>query len=541
MYKFVDTNEVSDGALLPSEAMKINGEYIENLIEGYRTLSVSGREALSPDVYSVTTGFRDGSRLQSKRYPERIIVVKYQLRAKDNKAFRDAYNTLGKILDVENAELIFNDENDKFFIGTPCIIGSVDPGKNMVVGEFEILCTDPFKYSVQEHEVVSNGTEILIDYNGTYKSYPTLVSEFWKENEVSEDGESDVALSGHGDCGFVAFYNENEKIIQMGDPDEIDKEEVPKSQTLMNQTFLTNTAWGTGAKKLWTVNSGVPVPSISKQVGNVAMLVSGEKAGDLVGTHFLACNSHGTATGWHGASITRQIGEDAAGDVGATDFLVSFKHKMSIGNGANDTIQYGRFGLHLLDANNNHVMGVDICKYRSGKKATMTWYINGDSTASVDIDLSYGNKYLGHGATTSYMRKTGSEFVFNMAGHRTSYTRLGYKDLKATKVVASFAQYNDRRPLSFNGLFWVRLEKHNCDTWLNIPNKFSANDILEANCKTGEVLLNGTLSPELGALGNDWEGFCLTPGTNLIDTTYSSWVDDNYAPTFKVKYREVFL
>ena len=42
MYEFRDTIErVSEGVILPSEALMINGEYIEHLIPGYRTLTVS--------------------------------------------------------------------------------------------------------------------------------------------------------------------------------------------------------------------------------------------------------------------------------------------------------------------------------------------------------------------------------------------------------------------------------------------------------------------------------------------------------------------
>lgn len=45
MYEFVDTIAIPEGsALLPSEALQINGEYIENMIDGYRTLTVSGRK-----------------------------------------------------------------------------------------------------------------------------------------------------------------------------------------------------------------------------------------------------------------------------------------------------------------------------------------------------------------------------------------------------------------------------------------------------------------------------------------------------------------
>ena len=48
LYEFKDTIDVSEGITLPSEAMQINGEYIENVIVGYRTLQVSGRESLAP-------------------------------------------------------------------------------------------------------------------------------------------------------------------------------------------------------------------------------------------------------------------------------------------------------------------------------------------------------------------------------------------------------------------------------------------------------------------------------------------------------------
>ena len=150
MYSFIDTTESQNSADLPSEALQINGVYIENEISGYRTLYVSGREAMSPEIATYETGIRDGAMLQSKRYPARTITVGYQLIAKDNKTFREAYNKLNRILDVKEAELIFADEPDKYFTGTPSGAGEVDPGRNAVTGEFEILCVDPFKYSVEE-------------------------------------------------------------------------------------------------------------------------------------------------------------------------------------------------------------------------------------------------------------------------------------------------------------------------------------------------------------------------------------------------------
>lgn len=71
----------------------------------------------------------------------------------------------------------------------------------------------------------------------------------------------------------MAFFTEDEKIIQLGDPDEADGEAVAKSQTLINQTFKGSTAWGTTAKALWTVNSGVKHPVVVA-TGSVAMGVA---------------------------------------------------------------------------------------------------------------------------------------------------------------------------------------------------------------------------------------------------------------------------
>lgn len=682
MYKFADVNEASE-SILPSEALKINGEYIENLISGYRTLNVKGREALSPDVYSFETGVRDGSRLKYKRYPERIITVTYQIIAKTNEEFREAYNKLGGILNVTDAELIFNDETDKYFIGTPCIIGDVSAGSNAVVGDFEILCTDPFKYSVVEYEatpLLDEGS-ILIDYNGTYKSYPTLEADFYDEKE---DGVNETTLTGLGDCGYVAFFNESEKIIQLGNPDEKDGEAgaYAASQTLMNQTFLSNTAWGTTAKKLWALNSGLIPATVTKE-GTVTMAVAAygdavkETSGTLVnatskassptinytvkakatdrkqnsvkvtatitgslgssGSYFLtgyglkaslyiggawhditlkstsdqwrgktahtknlviivtgisesanaltdikfrvtrtdtlgtagalssvSCNdlkiatyiesvaekyyitasNFGSSSGWHGPSITRTLGADAAGEVGAKNFTLTYKQKMCIGNGTNDTKQLGGFHCHLYDDSGNNVAGVRIVKTTAGKSASLMLFVNGVKVHQVGIDISYYNKYFGSSVKsvqTSTIKKVGNKIYFTIGGYSKTFTDDAITDLAVNKVTFMFEKNGTNTPLSYNGLFTAKFVKNNCTTLKDIPNKFSAGDILTADCKEGEIYLNNISSPELGALGNDWEDFYLTPGLNQIGFSYSDWIEAGYEPKIKVRYREVFL
>lgn len=687
-YTFIDTTETSDGFILPSEAMQINGEYIENLISGYRTLSVSGREALSPELVSFAVGKKDGSTLQNKRYPERVITVKYQLVCASNEEFRNAYNQLGKILNVEDAELIFNDETDKYFVGTPAEIGAVNPGANSVIGEFTILCTDPFKYSVLEYEAEPDLDEgsFLLDYNGTYKCYPTLEAEFYKENEASDDGETEIALAGRGDCGYVAFFNENEKIIQLGDPDEenLDTTAYPSSQTLVNQEFVNSTSWGTAAQKNWAVNSGITSSSAFVQAGSLKMGAAsydypkqltttktilskksdygnpyinykvvatskritastasvtftitaslatkdsffgggyalncnieangkyyslpfktgldywkgttghtksltinltglsssasslknisfwatrpdptGGTAGILqpttcssvtipeylpsqITSYYLCANSYGSGSDWHGASITRTIPADETGAVGATNFTLTYHQKMCIGSDSNATNQYGAFQAFVISgsgASRKYLAGVGILKNKAGKKAVLRFYLNGKSVKDIEIDLSYNNTtFDGSKATT--ITKSGNAVTFNVCGYKYTFKDDDISDVAATQIEFMFSASGTKSSLSYNGLYWAKFVKNNCKTWKDIPNKFSANDILKADCKTGKIYLNGVERAELGALGNDWEGFYLTPGLNQIGFAYSEWVNADCAPTLKVKYREVFL
>lgn len=679
MYNFIDVTEASGGMVLPSEALQINGSYIEDQISGYRTLSVQGREALSPELETFETGVRDGSTLKSKRYPARIITVKYQLIAESNEAFREAYNKLGGILDVENAQLIFNDEQDKYFTGTPCGIEAVEPGRNAVVGTFDILCIDPFKYSLYEYEAQASQDEkcIYVDYGGTYKAHPKLVVEFLDSREVQDDGETGGTISPAGDCGYVAFFNEDKKIIQLGNPAEVDGENAyAVSQALINQTFVSDQSWGTTAKNLWTVNQGHIMASNVTQEGSVAMKpsdyditnISGQTSAVIydntwaAGVHwhvkaftknrtastvtltiqvggtdksgkneagqvnfcvningksyfmvffkgknaaktqtnavsvtitglaasttelpavtvsatgvnksigvfsatstskipvsrystssavlgyYLTPNAYGTtAAGWHGPSIRRKISKDASGIEGAQNFTLTYRQKMCIGNSTAAQNQVGSFRMNVTDSNGKNIAGVWVYKNKAGKSGKLVFFVNGVQENITDIDIHYGNDFFGvseETVCTTTITKFGGAINFAVGSYKRSFYDADLIDSAALHVTFSFEKYGELTPLEYNGLYWAKFVKNNCNTWKDIPNIFSANDVVEADCRNAEITLNGILSPELGALGNNWESFVLKPGLNQIGYAYSEWVTDEYAPTFKVKYREVFL
>lgn len=223
MYIFRDTVEAEVYTPdLPAEAMSVNGEFLENLINGYRTLYVQGRELLASDFTSSVVGAKHGETLHRRRFSSRSLVIGYQLIATDDYSFREAYIKLMDALNADTMLVVFNDEPDKFWHATYEEGDAPSPGRNAVTAEFKLRCFDPFKYSVYEGEVAPNlddGSTIAVNYEGTIESHPKFKVVF------------------SGDCGYVAFFDEDQHILQFGNPEEVDGSSEATSSVVFNTTF----------------------------------------------------------------------------------------------------------------------------------------------------------------------------------------------------------------------------------------------------------------------------------------------------------------
>ena len=141
-------------------------------------------------------------------------------------------------------------------------------------------------------------------------------------------------------------------------------------------------------------------------------------------TYYLAPSSFGTAAGkWHGPSITKSIGADASGVTGAENFTLTYKHKMSIGTGANNISEIGGFQAVVSGSDGTVIAGVEILKHISGKAAYIRFYVNGVRQTEVGIDISYNNQYFGaNGVQTSSIAKSGNKVTFNLGGYIKEFT-----------------------------------------------------------------------------------------------------------------------
>lgn len=557
IYEFTDTIEQPGVRPLPAEALQINGEYIENLIDGYRTLTVQGREALSCDVSTEEAGLRPGTIYISRKYPERIITIQYQIIAQTTAGFREAYNKLASVLDVEEARLVFADEPDKYFVGTPGTLENVEPGKLSVISSFQIVCADPFKYSVREFtaEDMQDGT-LYCKYNGTFPAHPKFTAQFLQEGDVTESGAAGE-ITGEGECGFIAFFDEDEHVLLFGDPEEADGEDLAETQTLLAANLNTSSAWTSTVQNRWPTNNGAAVLDINAvQTGTAGMIPFTPNPG--ASQYYTGAVSYGSGAKWHGPGITCEIPEDALGETRAENFVFQYAAKCC--TDVNTTTAAGQIGgisCYLSDSEGNRVIGVRIYKSAAGQTGFVSIVINGVVVDRVSIDMGYNNQYFGNNRNESYktvggkkvlvpaiktqktvrIAKVGTSLQIDAGGVIRSYE---VEDLPMiTRITFQFQAYGTKPTLSWLGIYNWKFDKLGCDTWKDVKNKFTAGDRLDVDVSDGTILLNDKSFPGLGALGNQWEEFALHPGENQIGWACSDWCRTH--PSVGMKYREVYL
>lgn len=150
MYDFRETTPFtgSDDNQRPAEAMLIDGQYIEDLIPGYSTLQVSGRELLSQSIEKQTIGKSDGEFIQYVRNPSREIIVGYRLSAADNLSFRQAFYKLNDILHGDTHQVSFNDDLSVYWNAVLTDVDDVPKGRNAITSSFTLFVPDGIAHSV---------------------------------------------------------------------------------------------------------------------------------------------------------------------------------------------------------------------------------------------------------------------------------------------------------------------------------------------------------------------------------------------------------
>lgn len=520
MYDFTDTIDTKSNSYMPPEALKLNGEYIENLIPGYRTLNVSGRELLGCTIDDYEIGNMDGTQYRGKKYPARVITVTYQLIAGSDTAFRNAFNKLNGLLDVEESELIFYDEQDKYFIGTKSSNSTVSAGTNSVVGEIEFYCTDPFKHSVVEtsFSAAENDDgimEMTIVNNGTV---PVPIS---------------YTITHNHENGYIGIVSED-GVMEYGDIAEADDAEGTKSELLINYgcsttgTDFEKMTAGTGSYQTVT-DIGINGTWKTKAVN------TGPWSGEMSET-VLTLASAGNSNRWNGAIRSVEIPADSNGDVGADYWRIDYSAWFSI----NYIDEVGSMGLCVADSDGNFIVEVNIYKNtRTTNTATIEMYLADTQDKAVNFTAT-DEKTLFNPGTIIRLQKSGRNFSLSFGGKTYTLASSSLEHKKASSVsiiLYAFQNYGVSRIPGNMYFYSLKFYKNNVVYYYDVPNRYQNGDILRIDGETTKVYLNNIPCLEDEVIGTEY--FKAPPGETTVQFYYSDFCE--IAPTIQARIREAYI
>ena len=508
MYAFVDTvNSGIVGTNLPTEAMSYNGVYLENEIDGYRTLSVTGRELMESEVTDQEIDGMDGSYYRYKTTPARTITVKYQLRARGSREFRDAFNKMNKLLSGEQVKVIFNDESDKYFIGTKTSNTQVDGGSNNVIGEIEIYCTDPCKYSTTEKEFTATDGVLNIVNEGTV---PVSI---------------DYDVQTTSETGYIGLVSE-EGIMQYGKIEELDGETYKQSE------------WLASIKDFYNCNDDIG--------GTDVMHPSYGTNGTLAehtwfGNKFIGLGSVGTKKGnANGGLRTFVLPADSSGDTsGAKNFYCWFHLCFYAGLMG----QTGEMCINFLTADDKLICGCNWYKTDSvGNTGHYQVYANGKVVKEWSFTTSHlqaQNPFYYKWGSCDVLKEGANIRFFFWARYYNFYIP-EIENMKCAKIQIAIKQWGDRggnKFMSMIGFDVIDFEKMNVEKWKDIPNRYPTGTNITIDGKSSHIYVNGMVRPEDEVLGTQY--FKAPVGTSEIKVTCSEWTKSQ--PIVKARIKEAWL
>ena len=508
MYAFVDTvNSGIVGTNLPTEAMSYNGVYLENEIDGYRTLSVTGRELMESEVTDQEIDGMDGSYYRYKTTPARTITVKYQLRARGSREFRDAFNKMNKLLSGEQVKVIFNDESDKYFIGTKTSNTQVDGGSNNVIGEIEIYCSDPCKYSTTEKEFTATDGVLNIVNEGTV---PVSV---------------DYDITTTSETGYIGLVSEN-GIMQYGKIEELDGETYQRSEVLATIDDFINCKDDTSGTDVMHPQYGAN--------GTCATY-------DWFNQKFIGFGTVGTKKGnANGGLRTLVLPADSNGDTSGAQNFYCYFHLLFYAGLMGQT---GEMCINFLTADNKLICGCSWYKTDAiGNTGHYEIWANGKMLRQwgyTTSHLQYQNPwYWNWGHCDIY--KEGANIRFFYYGGYYNYYIPEIENMECTKIQIAFKQWGDRsgnKLMSRMGFDVINFTKHNVSKWSDIPNRYPSSTKITIDGKSSRIYVNGMARPEDEVLGTQY--FKAPVGTSEVKVTCSEWTKSQ--PIVKAKIREAWL
>lgn len=516
--------------------------WYEKGIRGYMTYKAEGRESLDKQIETYTNG-SDGETVKRTRFPIRKIQISYLVEGTSLADLRTKMHKLQTRLNVNKAEIVFNDDPNCYYIATPVMSTSISDAHNAVMGTFDLVCHDPFKYDKTLTEVNTSShtdtvkdedgntstvtsTVLTTDNSGGYEAFPIFQVQFATDENASG------SVGSNADCGYVLFQKGGtDYSVQIGD----DQEKDTTTTTVVSHNFKKS-----NKGSFTDTNTVTPFRDL--------LAFNGSSKADTKG---LRINSTTTVSKkFHGPLALYTI---ASADRPTADFSLNWKQVMACSKEtATGKKERGAFWIMLMDANN-------VVKFAYGIEKSSGSSLNGKEyfytytdgiTSGEKVSLKYTGEagYEDKTDTTgklsdlSIIRKveTIDSEPHNSVTFTTPFSARNITEPTActiAKIGIFLGQYGSSPAMHSNRVTNVKFVNGAFD----LVNSFGSGDLAIVDCGKAEIILNDKSAADLGDVGNNWEDMYLDVGTNTIYVQWSDWVNASYLPTVKMKYRKRWL
>lgn len=499
MYEFVDPIETADDSQTRSaESLCFDGIWLEDEIPEFRVLSVTGRELLGGEVTESEEEQEYGVAYQRMKRPPRNIKVHYKVAAESSEQFRSVYNRINAVLQNPQRKLIFNDEPDKYFIGTLADVEEVTPGVNITSGELTFRCSDPRKYSLAESVFKSyadqDGQPVMTILNNGTLPVPI-----------------DFTITHTDENGYISI-SDGDHSLEYGDRIEPDEEErVLSAYAVRNwQSFGTPSFTDNG----YTVQNDV----------NTA----GQWATDGDGLLYpYSYGDFGSGKKWCGVCRSYNLTKPPE-----LPNMQNWEADWCFYHSYSRNAQRGLQWFGVLNDDNAMICGVKIIKDQQNSMwTTVQFWVRGlnycktISTTSVGTDIAKDGRHI-------KITKSGDTFTFRYAGQDHSFVAPELTEMEAARqYFSAYAMDAAANQMNFRiqGV-WFRVDS---SYMYDLPNRFSEGSVCEINGKTQEFSVNNSYRPEDELLGSEY--FMAEPGITRLTFGFSSFCQEKPQVTARIR------
>lgn len=483
--------------------VSVNGQWISEVIPGFTVTSISGRELHPRKIRDEAIKGIDGSRYLGSEFPVRNLEIEFFILAKNNVERGRKYNELASLLNFEEGKVVFSDEIDKYFIGTPT-------GSNHKTITFK--CTDPFKYSSTLKLFESSNEVLKIQNSG----FPCGI-----EFEATNTQEN----------GFISLVSED-GAIELGCREEKNGETYKQAEVVLSQEDFYTAENQVGIDYLH------PTYVINGHLGKIEVGTDlPREDGKTSPVDWLFLGGYGTGSGWHGGGKVVSLKADSSGHIGAKNFDVYLYHWFHKANPNN----IGEQTVNFLTADNKVILSINIYSDVSGSfSSTIEWWANGIQRQQFKFDArgydhghmanAFGSGSNGH----NMIRKEGSKVTYYYWGQYYTLIIPEIENMECTKVQVCMKQFASSDYMVRNYIRDFRMTKLDVEGYQDIKNRFPAGSVIRI--KEGKPYVNGMYKPEEEVLGSTY--FKARSGDTKVLISGSDW---STAPKVKAWIRERWL